>query len=90
MENTSKRYYVDFYDMIDEWGTFGFFTDKLFDDIDDAKKKCDELNSQLPRGNKDCGEHYGVIDSQTMIEVHCGMDKEYKKRIVDGLIELTN
>jgi hypothetical protein len=76
-----KRYYVDFYDMFDGWGTFGFFTDRLFDILDDAIKCCNKLNEELAKGNKVCGEHYGVIDSKTNIEVYCGQDKEYKEKI---------
>jgi len=76
-----KRYYVDFYDMFDGWGTFGFFTDRLFDELDDAINCCDKLNEELAKGNKACGEHYGVMDSKTNMEVYCGQDKEYKEMI---------
>lgn len=80
-ENKIKRYYVDFYDMIDGWGDFGFFTDRLFDNLPDAIKLCDELNSKLPEGNKRCGEHHGVIDSTTQREIYCGQDKKYKEEV---------
>lgn len=80
-ENKTKRYYVDFYDMMDGWGTFGFFTDRLFDDLPGAIKLCDKLNSELPEGNKNCGEHYGVIDSTVNREIYCGQDKKYKEGI---------
>jgi hypothetical protein len=76
-----KRYYVDFYDMFDGWGSFGFFTDRLFDELDDAINCCDKLNEELAKGNKACGEHYGVMDSKTNMEVYCGQDKEYKEMI---------
>ncbi len=76
-----KRYYVDFYDMFDGWGTFGFFNERLFDDLDIAIKLCDKLNDGLAKGNKACGEHYGVIDSKTNREIYCGQDKEYKEKI---------
>ena len=78
-----KRYYVDFYDMFDGWGEFGFFIDRLFDDLNEAIKLCDKLNSELDKGNKSCGEHYGVIDSDINREVHCGMDDAYKANITD-------
>lgn len=67
------RYYVDIYDMFDGWGggCWGFFEDRLFDDLDEAKKKCDELQAELAEGNKECGEHYGVIDSEKNREVYC-------------------
>lgn len=80
-KNNTKRYYVDFYDMIDGWGDFGFFTDRLFDDINGAIKLCEELNSKLPEGNKKCGEHYGVIDSTIHREIYCGQDKKYKEEV---------
>ena len=79
MENKDKRYYVDFYDMFDGWGSFGFFEDRLSDDLDFAIKLCDELNSEMSEGNKSCGEHFGVIDSQTDKEIYCGKE-EYKQR----------
>lgn len=66
-----KRYYVDFYDMIDGWGVFGFFPERLFDDLEAAKKCCDEKQSKLNEDNKRCGEHYGVIDKETNTEVYC-------------------
>jgi hypothetical protein len=76
-----KRYYVDFYDMFDGWGEFGFFTDRLFEELDSAIKLCDELNDKLDKGNKSCGEHYGVMDSKINREIHCGQDEEHKKKI---------
>jgi len=83
-----KRYYVDFYDMFDGWGTFGFFTDNLFDDLQEAIKTCDKLNSGLAKGNKDCGEHYGVIDSQVNREVYCGQDDAYKEKLSNMISDL--
>lgn len=79
----AKRYYVDFYDMIDGWGSFGFFTERLSDSLLGAIDICDKLNSELDSPNKDCGEHYGVIDDITGREVYCGMDKKYKEKISD-------
>lgn len=82
-KNETKRYYVDFYDMVDGWGTFGFFTDRLFDDIDLAIELCKRLNSELDDGNKSCGGHYGVIVHSTGREVYCGIDEKYKIKISD-------
>lgn len=81
----TKRYYVDFYDMFDGWGSFGFFTDRLFGELDDAIKLCDKLSEELSKGNKDCGEHYGVMDSETSREVYCGRDKEYNEKMFDNV-----
>jgi len=78
-EKTERTgYYVDFYDMIDGWGgweCWGFFEDQLFDNLDDAKKKCDELQAELHDQNKKCGEHYGVICGKTGREVYCTRGK---------------
>lgn len=87
-ENKTKRYYVDFYDMIDGWGSFGFFTDRLFNDLPEAIKLCDKLNSKLPEGNKNCGEHYGVIDSTVNREIYCGQDKKYKEGVNNMIDDL--
>ncbi len=84
-----KRYYVDFYDMVDGWGIFGFFEDRLFDDLDEAIKLCNKLNLELAEGNKNCGEHYGVIDNVTEREIYCRMDEKYKIKISDlGMVLL--
>lgn len=82
MSTETKRYYIDFYDMIDGWGDFGFFLERLFDDLDLAIKTCDKLNSELDKTNKDCGEHYGVIDGTINQEVYCGMDEKYRTNIL--------
>jgi hypothetical protein len=66
-----KRYYVDFYDGFDGWGLFGFFTDRLFDDLEEAKKCCDNLQAKLNQSSKDFGEHYGVIDKELNMEIYC-------------------
>lgn len=72
---TSSRYYVGFYDMFDGWGAFGWNPDLLYDDLEEAKVKALELQDVLPEGNKDCGEHYGVLDSNVGREVYCTMEK---------------
>lgn len=74
-KNKEKRYYVDFYDMIDGWGDFGFFTERLSDKFIEAIKLCDKLNSELDKSNKECGEHYGVIDNIYGREIYCGLDE---------------
>lgn len=74
-----KRYYVDFYDMVDGWGTFGFFTNRLSNNMNKATELCNKLNSELNENNKNCGEHYGVIDKLTSREIYCGMDEKLKK-----------
>lgn len=82
-KNNEKRYYVDFYDMIDGWGGFGFFTERLFNEFPEAIKLCDELNSELDESNKKCGEHYGVMDGTIGREIYCGLDEKYKIKISD-------
>jgi len=78
-----RRFYVDFCDMIDGWGEFGFFTERLFDELPEAVILCDKLNSELDESNKKCGEHYGVIDNVVGREVYCGMEEQYKMKISD-------
>lgn len=68
-----KRYIVDFYDMIGGWGTPGWYGG--FDTFEEAKTKCDGLQSKLHESNKCAGEHYGVIDMTTGMEVYCTMGK---------------
>jgi hypothetical protein len=65
-----KRYFVDFYDMFDGWGTPGWYGEG-FNSLDDAKKLADEKMKTLDDANKRCGEHYGVIDIVTGMEVYC-------------------
>lgn len=77
MEEEMKRYYVDFYDAFDSWGgTFEFYPERLFDDLDKAKECCIKLQSKLYESNKKMGEHYGVIDGKTKFEVFCCRDKD--------------
>lgn len=68
----TKRYFVDFYDMIDGWCEKGFFNHSYqFDELAEAKIFTDKKQAELAQGNKDCGEHYGVIDSKSGREVYC-------------------
>ena len=73
--NKDYRYYVDFWDMSDGWGTFGFFTHRLFSNLKLAKECCDALQSELNQNNKNCGGHYGVIDKELSREIYCTIYK---------------
>lgn len=53
-----KRYYVSYYDMIDGWGLFGFYTERLFYNEEDAIICRDKLNKTV---SKNCGEHFGIV-----------------------------
>ena len=64
----TKRYVVDFYDMFDGWC---HMTNREFDSLNEAKQICDNLMEDLDEQNKRCGEHYGVIDLKTGVEVYC-------------------
>ncbi len=80
-EGQMKVYYVDFYDMVDMWGGFGFFNERLFDDLDEAIKLCDKLNDELNERNKSCGEHYGVIHGESGREIYCGLDRKCETKM---------
>ena len=57
-----KRYYVDFWDMSDWWGTWGFWPERLFDSLDETRACRDQLNAELADDNPssiDPGEHWG-------------------------------
>lgn len=69
---TEKRYWVDFYDMFDGWIRYPECDDKYqFDDLDAAKAKADEKQAKLDKNNISAGEHWGVIDTTTGLEVYC-------------------
>jgi len=63
-----QRYFVDFYDGFDGWcgpptpEIAALYADRLFDDLDAAKIRCDELQAGLDQNNKDFGEHYSVVE----------------------------
>ena len=65
-----SKYYVDFYDAFDGWGTWGFYAERLFDDAEDAKRCALELQATLADGNIKMGEHYAVI-SEHGGEIFC-------------------
>lgn len=76
------RYYVDFYDVFDGWGgVFGFYPDRLFDDLDKAQAKADELQETLNSGNVEMGEHYGVIDGTIGKEIYCTRQEKETKEL---------
>ncbi len=76
-----KKYRVDFYDMYDGW----IYRDIIesehdFDSLDEAIAVRDKKNSELGRSNKKCGEHFGIIDLDTRIEISCPTkDKDWIK-----------
>jgi hypothetical protein len=70
----TKRYVVDFYDMIDGWC---HMSDRESDSLNEAKQICDNLMEGLDEQNKRCGEHYGVIDMKTGVEVYCTRKNEW-------------
>ena len=67
------KYYVNFYDAFDGWGTWGFFPDCLFDSLEEAKAKCNVLQATLDEGNKNMGEHFGVMVDRggLYVEIYC-------------------
>jgi len=78
-DKASPRYKVDFYDMIDGW--IHIHDNRHdFNDLDTAKRFCDEKNLKLDPQNKSAGEHWGVIDLGRGIEVyHNPYPKEAKQ-----------
>jgi hypothetical protein len=70
---------VDFFDVFDAcregmgagWGSWGFWPERLFDSLDEARACRDQLNAELDEGNKSAGEHWGVIDRTVCSEVEC-------------------
>jgi hypothetical protein len=70
----TKRYVVDFYDMFDGWC---HMSDRESDSLNEAKQICDNLMERLDEQNKRAGEHYGVIDMKTGVEVYCTRKNEW-------------
>lgn len=59
-----KKYVIDFYDAFDGWGEGrlgDFKPGYAFDNIEDAKRACDEKMKLLEPENKNMGEHYSVF-----------------------------
>jgi hypothetical protein len=71
MDLSGQRYYVDFYDALHGWGTWGFWPEHLFDSIDEARACRDQLDADLADANKSAGEHWGIIDRAVGSEVDC-------------------
>lgn len=67
-----KRYRVDFYDMFDGWiSNYLKYNGNEFDTLEEAISMRDKKNDELPESNKNCGEHWVVIDLQTRTEICC-------------------
>ena len=65
---TTKRYIVDFYDSFDGW----IHWPKLeTDNLEEAKEFALKMTSSLDKDNRRMGEHYGVIDTKTSVEIYC-------------------
>lgn len=69
-----KRYIVGFYDAFDGWCHMSAFYGWEYDTLEDAKKKASDLMIKLDVSNKNCGEHYGVIDTKIGREVYCNKE----------------
>lgn len=69
----AKRYIVDFYDGFDGWIRAGMEPEPevCFDDLEKAREYRDAKEAVLDQGNKDFGEHYGIIDTKINQEVEC-------------------
>jgi hypothetical protein len=67
-----KPYRVDFWDSFDRSWT-GVPND--FADLDEAIAVCNRKQAALAQGNKNCGEHYGVIDLRLGREIYCAAKK---------------
>ena len=67
-----KPYKVDFWDSFElSWTGSG----PVFADLSKAIAKCNQKQARLPQANKDCGEHYGVIDLRIGREVYCAAQR---------------
>lgn len=73
-----KRYYVNFEDAFDGWGTIGFFKERCFDSLAAAKKCADRLQQRLEKNNANMGEHYGVFDTKISQEVYCARKNDHR------------
>lgn len=67
-----KKYRVDFYDMFDGWIYREYKeSENDFESLDEAKAVRDNKNKALSISNKKCGEHFGVINLETRMEISC-------------------
>jgi hypothetical protein len=83
MEESSPRYYVDYYDSFEAWGDrggpddqggwgeWGRWPERLFDSLDEARACRDRFNASLPEGNRSLGEHWGIHDRTMGHEIEC-------------------
>jgi hypothetical protein len=60
------KYAIDFYDMIDGWCHMVDHKENQFATWEEAARARDKENEELAQGNKDCGEHYSVIDLENL------------------------
>ncbi len=68
-KTTRKRYLVDFYD---DWEMAWDNSDAMtFDSLEAAVQACNLKQAEVPEEDKEMGDHYGVIDLQTGLEVYC-------------------
>ncbi len=68
-----KPYRVDFWDSFDRsWNG----QENDFDELSEAIAVCKRMQAKLPQSNKNCGEHYGVIDLRIGREVYCPTQRE--------------
>jgi len=68
-----KPYRVEYWDGFDrEWT--GLRHD--FDDLHKTIAFCNRKQAKLSQGNKDCGEHYGVIDLRLGRLVYCPLRRD--------------
>ncbi len=73
----NKKYRVDFYDMFDGWIYRDIQeSENDFESLDEAIAIRDKKNSELPRSNKKCGEHFGIIDLDAKTELCCPTNEE--------------
>lgn len=67
-----KKYRVDFYDMFDGWICKNSKEAEYdFESLEEAIAVRDKKNSELKKTNKRCGEHFGVINLETKMEISC-------------------
>ncbi len=67
-----KPYKVDLWDSFERsWTGQG----PVFEDLSEAITECNQRQAGLCQSNKDCGEHYGVIDLRIGREVYCAAQR---------------
>ena len=67
-----KLYLIDFFDEFNwEWAND---LEPRFDSFQEALEACDALQAKIPKGNRDFGDHYGVINLEIGLEVYCSRE----------------